>query len=81
MKSAAARAGIEGSITMHQLRHVFCSYALMSGTDARTVQKWMGHQSLYTTLKYAQVLPDHEQQAIGMLRYRTSAETQQKTGA
>ena len=66
---AAKRAGIEGTIKMHQLRHAFCSHALMQGIDPRTVQKWMGHKDLNTTLRYAHVLPDHEKAAIQRLRY------------
>ena len=54
---------------MHQLRHAFCSHALMQGIDPRTVQKWMGHKDLKTTLKYAHVSPDHEREAIQRLRY------------
>jgi site-specific recombinase XerD len=54
---------------MHQLRHAFCSHALMQGIDPRTVQKWMGHKDLNTTLRYAHVSPDHEKAAIQQLRY------------
>jgi len=67
--SAAKRAGIEGKVTMHQLRHAFCSHALMQGVDPRTVQKWMGHRDLKTTLRYAHVSPSHEKAAIQRLRY------------
>ncbi|HCK75603.1 MAG TPA: hypothetical protein DHW07_00490 [Gammaproteobacteria bacterium] len=76
LKSAAKAAGIE-KVTMHQLRHCFCSHAQMSGVDARTVQKWMGHASITTTLKYSHVAPDHEQAAIQRLKYG-SAELLQK---
>ncbi len=69
LHKAAARAGIEDRIGLHQLRHAFCSHALMSGVDARTVQRWMGHKSLTTTIKYAHVSPDHERAAIQRLRY------------
>ncbi|MBT4497885.1 MAG: site-specific integrase, partial [Gemmatimonadetes bacterium] len=69
LKSAAERAGIKGGLTMHQLRHAFCSHALMQGIDPRTVQKWMGHKSLNTTLLYAQVSPDHEKNAIKKLKF------------
>jgi integrase len=67
--AAAERAGIEGAITMHQLRHAFCSHALMQGIDPRTVQKWMGHKDLKTTLRYAHVSPAHEKAAIQLLKY------------
>ena len=69
LNDAAQRAGINGAIRLHQLRHAFCSHALMSGIDARTVQKWMGHKDLKTTLRYAHVSPDHEKAAIQKLSY------------
>ena len=69
LNDAAQRAGINGAIKLHQLRHAFCSHAMMSGIDARTVQKWMGHKDLKTTLRYAHVSPDHEKAAIQKLSY------------
>jgi len=47
----------------------------MSGVDPRTVQKWMGHKDLKTTLRYAHVSPDHEKAAIELLSYRVSEKT------
>ena len=44
----------------------------MSGVDPRTVQKWMGHKDLKTTLRYAHVSPDHEKAAIERLDYKAS---------
>ena len=67
---AAREAGIE-KITIHQLRHAFCSHALMKGVDPRTVRSWMGHRDLSTTLRYAHTSPDHEQEAIKRLSYGT----------
>ncbi|NKB72820.1 MAG: hypothetical protein GKR89_37595 [Candidatus Latescibacteria bacterium] len=32
----------------------------VQGIDPRTVQRWMGHRDLTTTLRYAHVSPDHE---------------------
>ena len=66
---AAKDAGIEGGVQLHQLRHAFCSHALMQGIDPRTVQKWMGHKDLKTTLRYAHVSPSHERAAIQRLQY------------
>ena len=64
LRYAAKRAGIEDTVKMHQLRHAFCSHALMQRIDPCTVQKWMGHKDLNTTLRYAHVSPDHEKAAI-----------------
>ena len=69
LRGATKRAGIEGGVKLHQLRHAFCSHALMQGISPRTVQKWMGHKDLQTTLKYAHVSPDHEKEAIQQLQY------------
>jgi len=72
LDAAAQRAGIGDTVKLHQLRHAFCSHALMSGVDPRTVQKWMGHKDLKTTLRYAHVSPDHEKAAIERLDYSVS---------
>ena len=82
LNSAAKRAGIKDRIKLHQLRHAFCSHALMQGIDPRTVQKWMGHKTLSTTLGYAHVSPAHEKSAIQTLRYekRSPMDTGAKVG-
>ncbi len=69
LKQAAIRAGIDGFIGLHQCRHAFCSHCLMRGIDPRTVQGWMGHKDLNTTMRYAHVSPDHEKAAIQRLSY------------
>jgi integrase len=78
---ASEKAGIQGGVGLHQLRHAFCSHALMSGCDPRTVQKWMGHKSLSTTLKYAHVSPDHEKAAIQRLQYNHGHHTDTKSAS
>ena len=52
----------------------------MQGIDPRTVQKWMGHKELKTTLRYAHVSPDHEKAAIQKLRYNHGHYMDTKTG-
>ena len=72
LKNAAQRAEIKDFIGLHQLRHAFCSHCLMQGIDPRTVQKWMGHKDLATTLRYAHVSAHHEKLAIERLHYNSS---------
>ena len=56
-------------ICLYQLRHTFCSHRFMACIDARTIQNWMGHSSLNTTLRFAHVSPDHERDSMQRLNY------------
>lgn len=50
-QSAAKRAKIE-DITIHDLRRTFGSNCVMDGVSLATVQAWMGHASIETTIKH-----------------------------
>jgi len=52
-KAVAKRAGIdESEVWLHRFRATFCTRSLWSGVDLRTVQDWMGHTDLASTLRY-----------------------------
>lgn len=43
---------------MHTLRHTCASRLIQRGTPITHVQKWMGHASIETTLRYGHLTPD-----------------------
>ncbi|MCC6291880.1 MAG: tyrosine-type recombinase/integrase [Bryobacterales bacterium] len=52
-KAIAARAGLDPEVfDLKTFRSTFATRSLRAGFDVRTVQEWMGHKSLETTMRY-----------------------------
>jgi|GEM_PF-3021164 len=50
-KHACKRAGVD--MTIHELRHTYCTELQNSGVDPKTTMKIMGHKDMKTTLLYS----------------------------
>ncbi len=55
VKAALQRAGIKGQVTLHQLRHLFGTQAVIRGVDIVTLAELMGHSKTAQTEHYLHV--------------------------
>lgn len=56
-KDALSRAGVR-AVRFHDLRHTFATTMASQGVPMRTLQAWMGHADIQTTMIYADYAPD-----------------------
>jgi integron integrase len=56
MRDAVRKAGISKPASIHCLRHSFATHMLLKGTNIREVQKYLGHESVETTMIYTHVI-------------------------
>jgi integrase len=67
LEVACKRAGLPPSRNLHKLRHTFCSHLAMRAVPVTTIQKWAGHASLTTTLRYMHLSPHSTDAMIHVL--------------
>lgn len=58
VSAAAQRAGIEGKVSPHWLRHAHASHSLDRGAPIHLVQQTLGHESVATTSRYLHARPN-----------------------
>jgi integrase/recombinase XerD len=53
LKAVAERAGLrQDEFWLHKFRSTFATWHLWSGVDLRTVQQWLGHSDMKSTMRY-----------------------------
>ena len=65
MRWALAAAGLKREHVFHDLRHTFGTRMAAAGVPMRTLQEWMGHRDIQTTMRYADYAPSaHEARMV-----------------
>jgi site-specific recombinase XerD len=52
LKSVAERAQLDEDNFWHKFRATFATRCLWAGVDLRTVQQWLGHSGMESTMRY-----------------------------
>jgi integrase/recombinase XerD len=61
LKSVAERANLNpGNFWLHKFRSTFATRCLWANVDLRTVQQWLGHSDMESTMRYLK--PSRSQQ-------------------
>lgn len=55
IRSAALASGISKKVSVHTFRHSYATHLLEAGVDIRYIQQYLGHTSVSTTARYAQL--------------------------
>lgn len=57
LKKALRQAGIIKNVSIHNLRHSYATHLLEAGIDIRIIQKYLGHDSISSTMIYTHLTP------------------------
>ena len=64
LKSCAVRAKLDqGDFWLHKFRSTFATRCLWAGVDLRTVQQWLGHSDMESTMRYLKPSRSHQVRA------------------
>ena len=68
-RMAKDAAGIAKDVSVHNLRHSFAVHLLLLGTDIVSIQHYLGHSDIHTTMMYLRMIPRIEKNKQSPLDY------------
>ena len=77
---AALKAAALRPVRFHDLRHTFGTHCAAEGVPMRTLQEWMGHRDIKTTLIYADYAPSAQEKAMVENAFRRKEPTESRRG-
>jgi site-specific recombinase XerD len=66
-KAIVASCQIHKRVTIHSLRHCYCTHLLEAGLNLRAIQKAMGHSRPKTTALYTQLTEPMQQNTLEII--------------
>lgn len=74
LKNMQIKAGVEGNISPHTLRHSFATHMLENGCDLKSLQKLLGHESISTTEIYTHISKEYSRRVFEKTHPRAKEE-------
>jgi integrase len=75
---AALKAAALRPVRFHDLRHTFGTHCAAAGVPMRTLQEWMGHRDIKTTLIYADYAPSAQEKAMVEQAFKPTEPAEQR---
>ena len=78
-RGAVKRAGIDGRVRFHDLRHTAASWMAQNGADLLQIKDVLGHATITTTQRYAHLVQRNSEQAVARMPTLGGEETATRT--
>jgi integrase/recombinase XerD len=68
-KAAAMKAGLRSDLSIHSCRHTYATFLYEETQDLGHVKKQLGHTNVSMTLRYADTLPERNNELVNLMSF------------